>query len=179
MNKSVLIPYDRYIYYKSLVRNKHSTDIENKQSTDTKEENPTLNTIDIVDETQSGLAAKLEKEIILTHLPKRDRAKALSLLNVVEQNPNLDWNVRGEILVKNEVIPYSHISDLVRDALRPSRFEPVGCREFYSNLDNTPLSLISNPNRRALVGGKSLPPPGIPDKKAVPLNNWSSLWKKL
>ena len=113
-----------------------------------------------------------------TNDQKRDRSKATALLNVVEQNPNLDWNTRGEVLVKDSVIPFSHISDLVRDALHNSRYEPVGCNEFYSTLDNVPLSLISNPNRRILIGGKTLlPPPGIPDKKPVPLNNWTQLWK--
>ena len=132
----------------------------------------------VIESTDSSPERKLEKEIILSHLSKRDRSKATALLNVVEQNPNLDWNTRGEVLVKDSVIPFSHISDLVRDALHNSRYEPVGCNEFYSTLDNVPLSLISNPNRRILIGGKTLlPPPGIPDKKPVPLNNWTQLWK--
>ena len=175
MKKSVLIPFERYLHYKSLVNNNTPPETQ-------KEDESVKNEHHVVDTTEDKPQTNQEKlgfEVILSHLPKRDRSKALSLLNVVEQNPKLDWNNRGELLVNNSSIPYSHISDLIRDALHNSRFEPVACKEFYSNLDNAPLSLVSNPNRRILIGGKVLPPPGIPDKKPVPLNNWSGLWKSL
>ena len=181
MNKSVLIPYDRYIYYKSLVKDRSKSN--EKEIESIPMENPDINVNQVINETEAvseNKDDKLEKEIILSHLPKRNRSKALALLNVVDQNPSLDWNNRGELSVKGSRIPFSHISDLVRDALHNSRYEPVGCHEFFSNLDNVPLSLISNPSRRALIGGKSaspLPPPGYPDKKPIPLKNWSHLWK--
>ena len=174
MKKSVLIPFERYQYYKSLV-NEHNLPPEGKAE-------PTINDNkhDTVNITEHKNQDKLKPEIILTHLPKRNKSKALSLLNVIEQNPNLDWNNRGEVLLNGAAIPYSHISDILHDALNATRrTEPAGCQEFYSNLGHIPTSLISNPKRRVLIGERKLPIPEKLDRKINPLTDWSGFWKPL
>ena len=116
------------------------------------------------------------------------------MLQYINQSPNLDWNKEGELLIKNQSIPSSHISDLVKDSITEyNHFEPAGVTEFYQNLGNIPQTIITNPKRRRLIqkGGQSIPPPpGQPEetktrvlKTVKPVKRlkptWKDMWKTL
>lgn len=183
MKKFTLVPHERYLHYKSLF-DKQTSGAPVLQ--DTSVEKAIVHDTTTPLETQQTTSEKLNVEHIISQLPKRNKSKAQSLLSVIDNTPRLDWNNKGEIILDNNCIPTSHITDLLHDALNNTRHEPPGAEEFYSALDTVPLSLISNPKRRSLIGGKRaaatstvpLPPPGIPNKPAVPLNNWQGLWRR-
>ena len=215
MKKSVLIPYDRYLMYKNLQRNSNSRDSrtgsgDNNNNNDDNaqgfaEAASAFNApVSDASVTQSAPTAeqfsntgKLDAETIIDYLPKRNRSKGATLLQTIIRNPNLDWNNKGELLVHRKSIPHSHISDLLHDALNNTKNKPIGANEFYANLTNVPLSLVTNPRRRQiLVGGQQqqqqqqqqrqqkqprLPPPGLPNKPPKPLlgDDWSNVWKTL
>ena len=173
MKKNVLIPYDRYVYYQSLAK-------EPREEENTVTEPINTGTPPAVPTPVAAAAAtqpKLKPEIIIAQLPKRNKSKARSLLSFLEQNNAIDWNQRGELLIENESVPYSHITDLLHDALNNTKYKPVGCEQFYSNLGHVPLSLITNPARKQIVGGSTLPPPGVPDTEAKSLDSWKLLWQ--
>ena len=119
-----------------------------------------------------SLHKRLAKAIILSFVPKRYKNKADTLLRLVEKNSVLDWNAKGQLLVNGKVVPYSHISDLVRDSVLPHNpFKPQGYKEFYKYLEKVPRYLISL-GRRALLGG------GVEDtakEAASVLANWQCL----
>jgi hypothetical protein len=141
---------------------------------------------------------KLDRELILSHIPKYNKRKAEAVLEYIDKAPKLDWNADGELLLDSREIPGSHISDLLRDSCAEYKnFEPVGAEEFYNNLGNIPLSLITNPKRRLLlqkrVGEKPDTPPlhktadSPTPRKKKPVNKtstlnkktWKQLWRKL
>ena len=146
---------------------------------------------------------KLSEEDIVQYLPKSLRSGSQTLLRMIDKNPTLDWNNKGELTVDGRRIANSHITDLIKDALvQYKNFQPTGFHEFYSNLTNIPLTLIRNPHRRSLVQGGSgvieqtspsqvSPPPGVPDrnqhrsliefgkKRKRPIKTWSRKWEKL
>ena len=181
MKKSILIPYDRYLYYKRLQDTSKDKQIKEAEQHTSEQQNPELEAEnEHVTDYSPTQTDKLRPEIVVSLLPKRNRSKALALLNFIDRHPVLDWNTKGELLLHNNPIPFSHITDLTHDAINNTRsYDPVGCNEFYANIGHVPVSLITNPRRRLMIGGKSLPPPGIPDKDPVPLNTWKGLWKNL
>ena len=139
---------------------------------------------------------RLSVEIILTAVPKPYRNKARSMLSHISAHPNqlIDWNEKGEILISGELISNSHISDLLKDSMRPTRdFTPVGADKFYKALSEMgiPRSLIGNGVRRDNLGQKitdnttapSLDqnrphPPGIPALIKKKMNSDSTKKKK-
>lgn len=184
MKKFTLIPHERYLQYQSLLDKQTATPSKQEEVSNGSANTVTDgNTTQVIDNARS--TEKLSIDDIISQLPRRNKSKAQSLLCVVGASPRLDWNDKGELLLDNNRVPFTHITDLLHDALNNTRHEPAGLKEFYSGLSNVPQSLVTNPKRRLLIGGKSiaptirqLPPPGIPDKKPIPLNNWQTLWKK-
>jgi hypothetical protein len=85
----------------------------------------------------------LEAEVILSAIPKYFRNRAQSLLNHIWADPQhtLQWNDRGELIVKGVVIPGSHITDLLKNSL-----QPLGQKEFHEGLKelNIPLGLLES-----------------------------------
>ena len=59
----------------------------------------------------------LEAEIIQS-APKNLRHKASILLKRWKQDDNIAWNTKGELVYKGDLIPNTHIHDLVQDVLR-------------------------------------------------------------
>lgn len=108
----------------------------------------------------------LSEDIILLSIPKVMQNKAKALLEYLQHIPSITWNEIGEVVLDNEVISGSHISDLVKRCVFPHKsFHPIGLDSFYSVL------LKSNIRKGLLVpidqtgyGGIRLPPPGIPLK---------------
>ena len=173
MKKSVLLPYERY---QELLKHRR----EPVETTETQNDSKSIpQTLEIVPPTQ-----KLNSSVIIACLPKRNRSKAQQLLNYIEKQPNLDWNREGNLVVDGNIVDFSHIVDLLHDALNPTKNEPVGYEQFYRNLEHIPHSLINNTRRKTLIGGSapaphSLPPPGIPLTDPKPLNIWKTRWKPL
>lgn len=163
MKKSVVLPFERY--QQLLHKSPNTTTLE---SSSTIEESPI----------EPPACDRLSTAVILTCLPKRNRLKGQRLLDFIANDTNLDWNKDGNLLVNNQPIEYSHIVDLLHDALNPTRHNPVGYDAFYNNLGRVPVSLLNNPRRKSMIGGR-LPPPGIPATEPIPLNIWKAKWKPL
>ena len=85
-----------------------------------------LHTKTPVEETQESLEAE-----IIQSAPKNLRHKASILLKRLKQDDNIAWNTKGELVYKGDVIPNTHIHDLVQDVLRKSKTHiPVGWQTF-------------------------------------------------
>lgn len=127
----------------------------------------------------SGDAPPISKgdvNIPLNAVPRHLKNRAEILLNYIKENTSIIWNEKGEIIIDDKLIPFSNITDLVKDAIFQYKdFSPVGKIDFYNQLHGIPLTLIHNLNRRKLIqeGRGDIsgpPPPGIPDNdKAVRL----------
>lgn len=169
MKKCVLIPHDRYMYYKSLAKE------QTEPAPSTADVAPVDETID--ERPIEAIDSKLKPEIIIAQLPRRNKSKAKALLQYLQSHKALDWNQRGELEINKTRVPYSHITDIIHDALNNTKYKPVGCDEFYSHLGCIPKSLITNPARKTLLGGASLPPPGIPESTPKQFDDWKSLWQ--
>lgn len=173
MKKMALIPYEQFI-------NSKQTQNIGKESEQIDENTP----------------EKMDKDLILIPFGKRHLKHASTLLSYVERNMN--WNQNGEIIIDQKVIPGSHITDLLKDAMYPYKnFSPLGYDLFYQNLSSVPLSLIRNPIRKTLVGRPTQylmgrgsenqtipPPPGLPlSQTPIPIpntvNDWKASWKTI
>lgn len=164
MKKMVLIPYEQF---------QSSENLNNDDATK--------------DDLIKSSPNKLDRELVLIPFGKNSIKQASSLLSYVERN--MSWNENGEIIIQNEIVPGSHITDLLKDALYMYKdFNPVGYVLFYQNLSSIPISLVRNRTRKHLVGRGSQardipPPPGLPiQHPAVELNttianSWKSAWK--
>ena len=67
----------------------------------------------LADETQESMEAE-----IIQSAPKNLRHKASLLLRRLKQDGNIAWNTKGELIYKGDVVPNTHIHDLVQDVLR-------------------------------------------------------------
>ena len=159
------------MYYKSLAKEQ----TEPVPSTAATEAVPVVETID--EPSIESIDSRLKPEIIIAQLPRRNKAKAKALLQYLHSHKTLDWNQRGELEINKTAVPYSHITDIIHDALNNTKYKPVGCDEFYSHLGCVPKSLITNPARKTLLGGASLPPPGVPESTPKQFDDWKLLWQ--
>ena len=122
----------------------------------------------------------LSADDILSEFPKTLCSAAKTLLDIVERNEKLGWNVHGEFIVNGKAINGSRVKDIINDALAQyNNLQPIGLEEFYSNLETIPLSLIKNSSHSLLQQKGSgtaaielsnhIPPPtppsGVPNKK--------------
>lgn len=88
----------------------------------------------------------LSDDVILEAMPKNYKTRARALLGHIKNDGGLTWNERGEISYKGSQVKGSHITDLVKDAMRAySNFTPVGKDMFYRALAdmNIPRGLIN------------------------------------
>lgn len=166
MKKMVLIPYDQF-----------------------KNGGKELNDSELQPNTEQSQPNKLDRELVLIPFGKISYKQASSLLSYAERN--MDWNENGEIIIQNQTVSGSHITDLLRDALYGYKdFNPTGYVLFYQHLSSTPLSLIRNKGRKHLVGRGSPvqntpPPPGLPIQhtpvqlNTTIANSWKSEWKTM
>ena len=104
MKKSVLLPYERY---QQLLQNSGiSQNVAATISPDvTENATPTLppqaSAEPIVHNSLETVATKLNADVIVACLPKRNRFKAKRLLDYIEKHSNLDWNKQGNLTVEN------------------------------------------------------------------------------
>ena len=170
MKKSVVIPYERYQQLMQNQRGAAASALVNHQ------EIKKLPPLDGAEESKPQIH-KLDSSVIVACLPKRNRSKAQQILEYIDKHSQLDWNKQGNLVVDNNSVEYSHVVDLIHDALNPTKHDPVGYESFYRQLQHVPRSLITNPRRKSLIGRGQLPPPGLPATEPKPLNIWKERWK--
>lgn len=181
MNKKVLLPYDQYLELLNAAKlnsvNGNEQDKTPYSSENVDSDGETSHLPQLNQELEHrDQAPKLTKEMILSSFGDRQIRNAETLLKYIANN--MSWNEEGEIVINNEVIKGTHITDLMKDCLSQHRKgNPFGYQEFYSNLRGLPLYLVFNVKRRPLIGrgfraqypsqskfARTLPPPppGIP-----------------
>jgi len=96
------------------------------------------------------------REFDLTYFPKYLRSKADWLLKHLTKN-GIRWNSTGEIFYNDQVVPGSHILELVNDALRErKRSNPTGWQVFALILKelNVPRNIVQNKRRIIITPSK-------------------------
>ena len=109
------------------------------------------------EETQESMEAE-----IIQSAPKNLRHKASVLLRRLKQDDNIAWNAKGELIYKGNVVPNTHIHDLVQDVLRKRKTHvPVGWKTFARALreSNVPQDLVGNVDRWQWMNQEEEPTP--------------------
>ena len=90
---------------------------------------------------------KFENRLI-DSLPKTLQNKGRVLLAHLKEGTDLNWNNRGELVIKGQEIPGSNVSDLIHETLRARKLgtEPTGWKIYADILrqSNVPSDLIGN-----------------------------------
>ena len=110
---------------------------------------PAATTTPVITLAQDDPKTSIESQIIQS-APKNLRQKASALLKRIKQDNNIEWNTKGELVYKGEVVPKSHIHDLVQDVLRKRKNHvPRGWETFARALkeSNIPQDLVGNQER--------------------------------
>ena len=96
------------------------------------------------------IPAKSKLPDILDGIPKKSRNSAHLLLQHIEQNPEIDWNDKHELVLRGNSIQGSNIVDLIHDFSRQrTSIKPAtGWREFANALQRGNIS-------REAIGNKS------------------------
>jgi len=96
---------------------------------------------------------------VLDTVPKKWRTQASRLLTHIKVHPDISWSSKGELVLKNTVIPQTHAVDLVNDLLRKrtSSSLPTGWRLLADALkdSNIPHELIGNQDRWKYISTSS------------------------
>ena len=111
----------------------------------------------VEEETQESIEAE-----IIQSAPKNLRHKASVLLRRLKQDDNIAWNTKGELVYKGDVVPNTHIHDLVQDVLRKRKTHvPVGWQTFARALreSNVPQDLVGNLERWQWMNQEEEPTP--------------------
>ena len=115
----------------------------------------------------------LSVDTVLQAIPKNARQRARALLSHIVDDGRLTWNRKGEISYLGQLVPGSHITDLVKDSqYHYKHFNPIGYELFYNALKdmNMPQGLIGHRERLKIIpseqslqetSGQSPSPPGI------------------
>lgn len=104
---------------------------------------------------------------VLESVPKTMVNKAQLLVKRLKNQPDVNWNEKGEIELNGSLIPGSNLADLVNDVLRDRKTVdgPTGWQEFARYLEkiNIPQELVGNRKRLTYIKNQKLPsPPGEP-----------------
>ncbi len=145
--------------YKLIALNTPDVDQENKTEVDKPVMSPSLT----MSKSSESKQRKMSHDMILMSMPKALKYKAKALLNYLEDLSIIDWDDQGQVLIDHDLIPQSHISDLIKCAIFPYKnFHPTGMTSFQAMLaqHNIPKSLLHQQSGSGLL----LPPPGIPLK---------------
>ena len=93
---------------------------------------------------------KIEKRTV-DSLPSSLQRKGSLLMNYLKEAANIGWNERGELKIKDQLIPGTNISDLVHETLRTRKLDtaPKGWKLYADVLkeSNIPKDLIGNKAR--------------------------------
>jgi hypothetical protein len=93
-----------------------------------------------------------QTKVDLQLFPQNYRTRAQNLLTHARNQAGIDWNQKGEILVNGNLIPGSHVVDLIDNTIRYKKGiqrDTPGTREFVKALmdSNVPQALIGNKSR--------------------------------
>ena len=114
--------------------------------------------------------SRLIEHEVLESVPKKWKSLASRLLTHMNVNPDIRWNSKGELVLKNATIPKTHAVDLVNDLLRKRTTSslPTGWRQLADALkdSNIPHELIGNQDRWAYINTSTEEtPPVTPSRK--------------
>jgi hypothetical protein len=91
------------------------------------------------------------EEDVIASLPKSYQSKGQYLLTRLRNDPHVQWNNRGEIILDGKMVSGSNLADLVNDILRNRKNapDPVGWSEFANHLHkmNLPQEFIGHKAR--------------------------------
>ena len=161
MKKTVLLPYDRYRrLLTGTVRDETamSNPAQEHALQDGVEDSEIVTTCPAL--TQGAF------ETLKQHFPKPMQNRMRSLMVYIQ--PQVSWNDKGEVTIKDKLIPGSNIVDLIKVHLKDYKnFQPVGKEALGKLLSelNVPTSLLAQSARKQQQTGKGSdipPPPGIP-----------------
>ena len=155
----LLIPKD---VYERLIDNKNSSERENPGDDQTDITSLSTATSTMHDyeckETTQNTNDDMDELVSMCFLSKLLSLKVSRLYQFIKRSKNhvLSWNSNNQLLISEKVVPGTNIIDLLRDAVNPrsgKNSPPRGYIQFYSALGliNTPKSLITNTDRRALL----------------------------
>ena len=88
---------------------------------------------------------------IVESVPKSLKSKADRLMKRLKNDPTIQWNDRGELILEGAIIPGSNMMDLVHDVLIKRKLrDPVGWQPFVKHPKdiNVPMELVGNADRR-------------------------------
>ena len=107
-----------------------------------------------ITEEAQPLSEGLDNALILQAIPKMYRNKAATILSHLADSDLLHWNHRGEIVYREKRVPFSHITDLLRDTQHAYKnMDLAGMSEFYQALAelNIPEGLIGHLQCRQMM----------------------------
>ena len=179
MKKSVLLPYDQYIYL-----TEHAAPTPPAQPpTPTKQ--PLMDSSANADDDDDGenenmtMTTRTGSVDVVNCLQPAVQQNASRLLSYLKHQHNLSWNDKGEVYFKNNPpITNSHICDILRYVTSSNAQElpPTGLEYVLKTVAHIPTSLITNPN---LTGGSSIPP-GIPaQQRPLVQRSWKEQWRPI
>ncbi len=58
---------------------------------------------------------------VIQLVPKSHRNTASKFINYIKSNPNVKFSEKGELVVRDKVVPNTHAVDLINDLLRKSQ----------------------------------------------------------
>jgi len=113
---------------------------------------------------------KLSSDSILISIPQNIKKKAQAILQHIDANDEyITWNKKGEVIIKQNLIPKSHIIDLIKCTLYSYKnIHPEGLHQFRQALldSNIPQTLLQKGSGINLSENKGKPPPpGVPITK--------------
>ena len=119
----------------------------------TSEKRKSISTPHLEDNIQTEQSEKLIKleSRLLNSLPKSLQNKGKLLIDYIKDETDLKWNGRGELIIKDEVMKDSNVSDLIHEVLRTRKLSttPKGWNVFTKSLkdSNIPMDFIGNKMR--------------------------------
>ena len=111
---------------------------------------------DVDEDAIKGMKTSTDVEtLVLDSVPKKWKRQASRLLTHIKNNPDVGWSEKGELVVKNTVVPKTHVVDLINDLMRKrtSARTPNGWKRFADALKdhNIPHELIGNEDRWSYI----------------------------
>jgi hypothetical protein len=103
-------------------------------------------------------ASKPMETQVLATVPKKWQSQASRLLKHIENNTDVSWSDKGELVLNDVALPKTHAVDLINDLLRKrtTTSKPTGWKQFADVLKdaNIPHELIGNEDRWNYISGK-------------------------
>lgn len=144
--------------------------------------------IPVVDQKPQEIPQSDKQVLNLKMIPQNYRNRAQNLLTHIEDQTDLNWNNKGELVVNGLPVIGSHIMDLVEDTVRSrprgaAAIEPTGADVFQEGLrkSNVPQALIGNKTRfrRTETPERVKHPTSTQRKSRIDNQNRSVKWERL